>query len=60
MARLNLIETFVAIPQSFFIECSHNLYLLFKIYLYELIIRVIVTKICQFLIELTAICKFFR
>ena len=41
MARLNLIETFVAIPQSFFIECSHNLYLLFKIYLYELIIRVI-------------------
>ena len=50
MASQNLIETFVAIPQSFFIECSHNLYLLFKIYLYELIIRVIVTKICQFLI----------
>ena len=41
MARKNLMETFVAIPQSFFIECSHNLYLLLKIYLYELIIRVI-------------------
>ena len=52
MTRQNLIDMFIAIFQNLFIDCSHNLYLLFKIYLYELIIHVILMKLCQFLIAI--------
>ena len=55
----NLIETFIVIHHSFLIDCSVNLYLLFKIYLYELIIHLILITYCQFLIVIYCNFNFF-